>query len=106
MGASMADKARQDGDNCVEEDTEPQSSLAGLPSIARKHTVVAFSRMKLTIKDDIKHRNGKFCIVASSSVVTGGAGKTIKNAGSSVWDSFSRILDVERNILGGLCILQ
>lgn len=99
VGISMAEVARQDGDHYVEEDAEPQSSLAGLPSIARKHAVVAFSKMKFMIKDDIKQRKGKFCIVASSSMVTGGAGKTTKNAGSSVWDSFSRILDVERNIL-------
>ena len=90
-------EAQHEGDDSVDGDTDPQLRIAGLPPISRRHAAIAFSKMKSVIKDDIKHRKGKFCLVPSSTAVTEGAGKSI--AGSSVWGSFSRILDVEMNIL-------
>jgi hypothetical protein len=93
-------EAAQNGDEfALDNDTEPRLRIADVsPTSAWRHADTAISKLKSIIKDDIKHQRGAFCVVSCNTVVSGGARTTTK-LGSSVWDTFSRVLDVERNIL-------
>ena len=101
FNAVRADKVRREGDGSIDEDMEPGVSIiADVSPITRKHADMAISKLKSIIKDDILHQKGKFCLVAAGSAVTAvTAGEKATKFGSSVWGSFSRVLDVESNSL-------